>query len=830
MNATQNCLGSGTRILSVFFMLALAACHGGGGGPPANRAPVVSGPTQSTAGEDDADYVVSQSDLLANASDADGDSLSVSGLSIVNGNAAGVSVNGTTVDVSPGAYNSLTTGMDEVIDLVYTVNDGKGGTAVTGLEITITGSNDAPSRVALSNVSVSDGQPSAGGFTVGTLYADDPEGDTSFDFSIAGGADAANFSVAGDELLIDDGVLQASAKNRYDVTVRATDSGGAGTDADLAVLVIESDPLAVGYYDLLRNIGRPEQATPITFIGETAIDVGDIATADLSIFDMLFFQNPNSGPPAAPYSDQANLDKVADFVNNGGMLVFHDRNVATIENFLPGSPGNLVQDLGATRTEFEVIDELTHLALGPGGVIDDNNLESANSLTFGYVDADTVPHGSIGLLSRNDPDHWTTYAYPYGRGWVLYSSIPLDFYLLSGNPDIMRDVYAPNILAEARAILGKAPDDDGDGLLNAEEALLGTDSNSADSDGDTLSDFFEVRNGFDPTSPGDEAGDTDADGLSNFEEQTAGTSPRLVDSDDDGLGDGEEVQMYGTDPLSRDSDGDLLSDGDEILVYFTDPTAADTDTGGTDDGRELLVDQTDPLDANDDVPTTALPLTLTDGNGFIWDIQQDGNIINGTQDAYDGGMRLLIDNSSFPTFSLASSRQSGRELAIGLARMSGLDVTRRIYVPSNRAFVRYMEVLDNPTAADISVSLTINTNLGSDGGTVIVSTSDGDAVIEPTDFYVVTDDAGDGSGDPSLAHVVGGPNGALLPTITAPLGSILYTYDVTIPANDRLIVMHFDSQNANRSSAISSAQSLVVLSAGTLDGVTAEELADIVNF
>ena len=64
------------------------------------------------------------------------------------------------------------------------------------LEVTIAGANDAPTRLALSNILLADRQPTTSGFRVGTLYIDDLEGDSGT-FSIVGGADAGVFSVSG---------------------------------------------------------------------------------------------------------------------------------------------------------------------------------------------------------------------------------------------------------------------------------------------------------------------------------------------------------------------------------------------------------------------------------------------------------------------------------------------------------------------------------------------------------------------------------------------------------------------------------------------------------
>ncbi|HRQ38436.1 MAG TPA: protein kinase [Chloroflexota bacterium] len=111
-------------------------------------------------------------------------------------------------------------------------------------------------------------------------------------------------------------------------------------------------------------------------------------------------------------------------------------------------------------------------------------------------------------------------------------------------------------------------------------------------------------------------GDSDGDGLSDAEEALIGTDPFNPDTDLDGLRDGEEVKIYGTNPLERDTDGDLLSDGDEVRIHRTDPKNPDTDQGGVRDGVE--VDRgTNPLDPADDFPATATA-TGTTGPTATW--------------------------------------------------------------------------------------------------------------------------------------------------------------------------------------------------------------------
>jgi len=670
-----------------------------------------------------------------------------------------------------------------------------------------------------------------GGKVVGTLFAEDPDAGDTLTLSVQGGADAGSFTIANDVLTIDAGVLDFAGQSQYEVIVRATDGGGLSLDQTLTVLVLEPQTAAVGYYDLFLNAGAAPQAAPITFNAATPVDIGDITAATLTDVDTLFVQNPIQSVPTGAYVDPANLAKVEDFVSNGGVLIFHDRRVADMDPLLPGSPGTLSGSV-LSASLYDVVNANSVFANGPAGVIENTTFDTlSNFVTFGDVDPANAPPGSEGLLLREDNGRWVTMAYPFGDGYVVYSSIPLDFYLANGNPDLARDLYAPNVVAYGLSLLTLGPDADGDRLLDAEEAVLGTDPALEDSDGDGLLDRFEVRNGFDPNAAGDDTGDADSDGLNNLGEQTEGSDPRVADTDGDGLTDGDEVNVHLSNPLVQDSDGDLLSDGDEVNVHMSDPVLFDTDGGGTGDGLEVLEDATNPLDPTDDIASITLPANLNDGNGFLWDIQRNGNILNGTRDAYDRGLVLRVDGTAYPDNERAAELQGGREFKLRRAILSDLDVTRRVFVSDVEGFARFLEVLENPTNASITANIQLDTNLGSDGATVIVSTSSGDTTVDNGDRFIVSDDASNGGGDPTLAHVFAGPNGTVSPaSVTAPIGRINFSFDVEVPAQGRAILMHFASQNASRTAAQASADDLFNLRGEALRGMTVEEFQDVVNF
>lgn len=150
-------------------------------------------------------------------------------------------------------------------------------------------------------------------------------------------------------------------------------------------------------------------------------------------------------------------------------------------------------------------------------------------------------------------------------------------------------VTATNFLGEATADFEYRVfvDTDVDGLSDyREQNLIGTNFESADTDGDGLNDKLEYEG---PTDP--KLADTDQDGLSDSVElnQTQ-TDPTLADTDQDGIVDGlddqdgdgltnqAEVGIYGTSPLLADTDGDSIKDRTELEIS-SDPKVATTTEG-----------------------------------------------------------------------------------------------------------------------------------------------------------------------------------------------------------------------------------------------------------
>lgn len=189
-------------------------------------------------------------------------------------------------------------------------------------------------------------------------------------------------------------------------------------------------------------------------------------------------------------------------------------------------------------------------------------------------------------------------------------------------------------------------DPDNDGLTNDEEALLGTDDDVGDTDGDGCTDGCEVfgttagcpynqtQNSDWFTAPGTIGSpvsqplvlDTDSDVCNDcFEGSTTFTDPKVADNDADGLTDCQEYNL-GTDPKDTDSDDDGLTDGEEVNTHNTNPLEEDTDGDGCADQAEVVTYQSDPLSDPD-----------TDGDDLT-DCQEDGTYgTDRTKKDTDGG-------------------------------------------------------------------------------------------------------------------------------------------------------------------------------------------------
>ncbi|MFX1525478.1 MAG: hypothetical protein ACFFCC_18370, partial [Promethearchaeota archaeon] len=216
---------------------------------------------------------------------------------------------------------------------------------------------------------------------------------------------------------------------------------------------------------------------------------------------------------------------------------------------------------------------------------------------------------------------------------------------------------------------------------------LSAPKDSTDSDGDNLSDLYEIE--VSGSSPFDF--DTDKDGLyDGFDdrgigEQTLGTSPIESDSDLDGLEDGFEywgwdisIDYYGctttlhvnSDPLDINSDYDQFSDYDEFLSG-THPRLEDSDSDNLIDSRDPFPTTYDnDIDGLSDYMEKELGTNMsnsdTDGDSL-----KDGEevlIFHTNPTRKDTDSDFLSDNAEFINYRVGLENEYGKEVRVNLTK------------------------------------------------------------------------------------------------------------------------------------------------------------------
>jgi hypothetical protein len=266
-------------------------------------------------------------------------------------------------------------------------------------------------------------------------------------------------------------------------------------------------------------------------------------------------------------------------------------------------------------------------------------------------------------------------------------------------------------------------------------------------------------------------------------------------------------------------------------------------------------------------------VTLTDSVGGTWDLNSydagfvDGSVGDGSlqpdnrTDAYDRWTTLNVSSDGGTSwtpyqtpdssgFSQCTSEDNGRELAMPVVSIDGLDVSRKIYVPdTGLAFARFLNVLSNPTDAPITVSLDIaggqnrNGDLGSDNSTMVTGSSSGDAATSTGDMsemttadnWTTTADNPTNPGDPTLAHVWQNPTSATdkadqVHTADTP-DELVWQYDnVTTQPGQTVIYMSVEAMRRTIQESIDAATAIAADPAELYSGMSDAEQAQLANF
>jgi len=183
---------------------------------------------------------------------------------------------------------------------------------------------------------------------------------------------------------------------------------------------------------------------------------------------------------------------------------------------------------------------------------------------------------------------------------------------------------------------------------------------------------------------------------------------------------------------------------------------------------------------------------MVDGGGYRWDLQYYGNVYKGQDYAYTGAMYCQVNGSNIRAINYSAKKNTaGDEIEIGPYSRGGLTCWRRIKVYKDRPLARWLDIFTNPSSREITVSVSIYSNMRY--GIQKVTSSSGGGSFGKKDWAFFSTPAR--ATAPSTLHVVCNQRAKLRPTVQVGGALLRVNYTLTVPANKTVILCHFESQN-----------------------------------
>lgn len=165
---------------------------------------------------------------------------------------------------------------------------------------------------------------------------------------------------------------------------------------------------------------------------------------------------------------------------------------------------------------------------------------------------------------------------------------------------------------------------------------------------------------------------------------------------------------------------------------------------------------------------------------------------------------------------------------------TGITVQRKVYVPANDQFARWLEIIQNTGATTQTVNLILSNNLGSDANTRVVANSTGTLPVTVNDTWVTTFQAYSGttSSDPRLGHVMRGAGAGAIAAVNFADGddNPWWSYSVVVPPGQKKVVMHFVTGQPSKAAAAAKAAAIAAAPPAIYQCMAVDEIPNVVNF
>lgn len=278
-------------------------------------------------------------------------------------------------------------------DVRVRATDSGGSTYEESVVISVADLNESPTAITPDEAFVDEHTDTTSGVVVATLAAVDQDTGESHAYSIFGGTDAASFTLGGafgNQLILDDGILNAETQASYSVVIRVTDSALNVFDETILVTVNDLNDLPT---DISPNVTSVTENTDST----SGLFVSTLSTVDEDVSETFTYQIVG-GADAAKFSMGG---------AQGDELILTD---GQLDHERQDQYQVLVRvtDSGGATYEETLIVNIDDVNETPTGITPSSFALNENTNTTGGV--------NLGTLAAVDPDVGETFTYVIAGG------------------------------------------------------------------------------------------------------------------------------------------------------------------------------------------------------------------------------------------------------------------------------------------------------------------------------------------------------------------------------------------------------------------------------
>jgi hypothetical protein len=184
----------------------------------------------------------------------------------------------------------------------------------------------------------------------------------------------------------------------------------------------------------------------------------------------------------------------------------------------------------------------------------------------------------------------------------------------------------------------------------------------------------------------------------------------------------------------------------------------------------------------------------------------------------------------------ADAACGNRQYVFPILTSGGIQMQRKVFVPSTDSFARWLNYFTNTTGSPITFNMITSNNLGSDSNTKIVTSSNGNNTAEVTDTWITSfqNYSAGKSSDVRLGHVIQGL-GASIPVAGIHFvdgnDTPFWSYTITLAPGQTAIIMNFGvGQPSNAASAAKAGELAMLTIPAALSCMSPTELLQVGNF